>query len=150
MGTLLGIAIRDASRAPMQVVQEVVITPDDGLHGDYRGSVAHRQVTVLVRESWEAACAQLGVDLPWTLRRANLLIEGFPLADSAETHLRIGSVVLEVTGETVPCSRMEEAYPGLQNALAPSWRGGVTCRVVAGGAVKVGDPVLAEQVEPSR
>ena len=35
---------------------------------------------------------------------------------------------LEVTGETDPCERMEEIQPGLFQALAPGWRGGVTCR----------------------
>jgi len=36
---------------------------------------------------------------------------------------------------------MEEAHPGLLRALAPDWRGGVTCRVLQAGAIAVGDRV---------
>jgi MOSC domain-containing protein YiiM len=36
---------------------------------------------------------------------------------------------------------MERAFPGLRKALSPEWRGGVTCKVVAGGEVRAGDEV---------
>ena len=58
--------------------------------------------------------------------------------------LRIGAVELEVTGETAPCERMEEACPGLLAALAVGGRGGVTCRVRRGGELAAGDPVQAQ------
>ena len=48
---------------------------------------------------------------------------------------------LEVTGQTYPCLRMEEAHAGLLSALAKDWRGGVTARVLAGGVVALGDAV---------
>jgi MOSC domain-containing protein YiiM len=50
-------------------------------------------------------------------------------------------VRLEVTGQTYPCSRIEEAHAGLLKALAVNWRGGVTCRVLSGGQVGLGDAV---------
>jgi len=55
--------------------------------------------------------------------------------------VRIGGVVLEITEETKPCSRMDEAHDGLRQALVPEWRGGVTCRVISGGPLTIGDPV---------
>ena len=58
----------------------------------------------------------------------------------------IGDLVLEITGETDPCSRMDEARQGLRLALTPEWRGGVCCRVVTGGDIAVGDAV---RLEPS-
>jgi MOSC domain-containing protein YiiM len=55
--------------------------------------------------------------------------------------VRIGAVRLEVTGQTYPCSRMEEARAGLLKALAPEWRGGVICLVLSGGQIELGDAV---------
>jgi MOSC domain-containing protein YiiM len=37
---------------------------------------------------------------------------------------------------------MEAISPGLFNALASEWRGGVCCRVIAAGEVAVGDEVV--------
>jgi len=97
-------------------------------------------VTVLFREGWEGACRDLGVKLPWTTRRANLLVEGVPVPREG-ARLSVGDMVLEVTDETKPCQVMEAACTGLRQALTPEWRGGVTCRVVRGGTIRVGDRV---------
>ncbi|MDA0748233.1 MAG: MOSC domain-containing protein [bacterium] len=144
MGTLLNIANHTASRAPMVQLDRATITTESGVENDFRGRPGDRQVTVLVREAWETACTDLGIELPWTTRRANLLVEGLDLNQSAGSRLHVGNVVLEITGETEPCGRMEEARPGLLNALTPDWRAGVTCRVLQSGAVQPGDPVRLE------
>ena len=81
------------------------------------------------------------VGLPWTTRRANLLVAGVRLPRASGGILQIGSVRLEVTAQTYPCARMEDARPGLLKALAREWRGGVTCRVVEGGRDCHRDPV---------
>ena len=78
---------------------------------------------------------------PGPSRRANLLVEGVELPRAKGGILRIGAVRLEVTGQTYPCVRMEEARPGLLKALAKDWRGGVTCRVLSGGQIALGDAV---------
>jgi hypothetical protein len=36
---------------------------------------------------------------------------------------------------------MDEAQLGLRAALKPEWRGGVSCRVVEGATIRVGDRV---------
>ena len=141
VGTVLAIARREKSRAPMQELEAAEITEDAGLAGDFRGRPGDRQVTVLSRESWEAACGRLGRDVAWTTRRANVLVSGIELESTTGRELRIGEVRLEITGETDPCSRMDEQEPGLRTALEPAWRGGVTCRVRAGGTIRRGDEV---------
>ena len=119
-----------------------IISPAEGVAGDCKGAkFVRRQVTVLERESWDAALAELGTQLPWTTRRANLLVESIRLPRGAGSILRLGPVELEVTGQTYPCHRMEEACPGLLSALAKDWRGGITARVLKGGPISVGDPV---------
>ena len=121
----------------MQELAEAEVTLDGGVADDFRGRAGRRQVTVLSLESWQAACREAGrTELPWTTRRANLLVTGVDLA--AGGVLRIGAVELEVTGETAPCERMDEACPGLRGALTPAWRGGVTCRVRQPGTLAPG------------
>jgi MOSC domain-containing protein YiiM len=145
-GRLVGIARRFASRAPMELLNEVTVGLESGVAGDARGRAGRRQVVVMRREDWDAALDDIGIKLPWTTRRANLLIEGVFLPHRAGDYVVIGEVRLEITGECDPCRRMSEAQPGLMAALSPDWRGGVTTKVVSGGAISVGDEVRIETV----
>jgi MOSC domain-containing protein YiiM len=144
IGQLAGIARRDARLALMQTCTEGLITVEAGLEGDFKGAkYPRRQITVLALEDWEAALADIGNEtLPWTARRANLLVAGVRLPRAVGGILKVGDVVLEVTGQTYPCNRMEEAASGLLSALAKAWRGGVTARVLEGGRVALGDGVV--------
>lgn len=141
MARLIGIAYKAKSEAPMETATAARIEVETGLSGDYSGRLfKKRQVTVLSKESWEAACAELGESLEWTRRRANLFVEGLPpLANSKGQRLRIGGALLEITEETEPCHRMDEVRPGLRKALSSDWRGGVCCRVLEGGDIAEGD-----------
>lgn len=154
IGRLIGIARRARHRAPMERLDRGTITEVAGLEGDFRGrKYPRRQITVLAIEDWTAALAVLAdrarassadaeperSDLEWTERRANLLVMGLPLPAGRGSLLQMGTVLLEVTGETTPCARMDEVSPGLRRALAFGRYGGVTCRVVTGGGIALGD-----------
>lgn len=143
-GRLLDIARKAGSGAPMETVNLVTVTEATGIEGDYRGESTRRQVTVLAREDWEAACTELNVNLDWTTRRANLLIEGIPLRETTGQVIRIGDLVLKVTGETKPCDLMEKSQTGLRESLETGWRGGVSCQVIRGGTINIGDPIRLE------
>jgi len=138
----------------MELLEQGRITVPAGLDGDFKGAKHKaRQITILAEEDWQRTLSNLPSDakhLPWTVRRANLLTRGLRLPRVKGAILSIGSVRLEVTGQTHPCRRMDEAYSGLLKALAPEWRGGVTCRVNTGGDVKLGDEVaiLSSPPEP--
>ncbi|KAB2940649.1 MAG: MOSC domain-containing protein [Hyphomicrobium sp.] len=155
-GRLIGIARREARRAQMQTVDSVEISVETGVSGDHKGAkFKRRAVTILAREDWEAALADLGangeaVALNWTARRANLLVEGVRLPRAIGATLRIGPVLLEVTYPTTPCARMDEAHAGLRKVLHPEWRGGVTCKVLEGGRISIGDDVTAVHSPPER
>jgi MOSC domain-containing protein YiiM len=156
-GHLIGIAWRSARREPMQTLDNVEISVERGVAGDHKGpKFKRRAVTVLAREDWAAALADLAAtgaevgDLDWTVRRANLLVEGIRLPRAAGATLQIGPVLLEVTYPTTPCARMDEARQGLRKALHPEWRGGVTCLVLEGGHVSIGDGVEIVQSPPER
>lgn len=113
-----------------------------GVANDSRGVLGHRQVTLLSRAGWDAACAKVGSRLPWTARRANLFTDGIDLRKTTGYTLRVGGAVLVISGETVPCGRMDEACVGLRAALRPNWRGGVTAYVIRPGSIAVGDDVV--------
>ena len=61
------------------------------------------------------------------------LIEGISLEATTGQVLKIGSIELEITGELVPCNRMDEQFDGLTSILEKDWRGGVTCLVKSEG-----------------
>ena len=147
MGVLAGIARHAFPKAPMELVDHVDVTVDGGLHGDFRGAVkpggrGRRQVTLMEAGDWAAAMAELGHAIAWQERRANLLVEHLDLPQTAGTLIGIGAeVVLEITVECDPCSRMETIATGLKAALTPDWRGGACSRVKVPGRIAIGDPV---------
>jgi MOSC domain-containing protein YiiM len=135
----------------MEVLASAQISVEGGVEGDFRGrrkpgGTGKRQVTLMERGDWEAATAEVGMVLPWWERRCNLLVDGLDLPQRAGARLQIGAdVVLEVTVEDDPCARMDAVAPGLFAALRPDWRGGVCARVLAGGAITVGDQIRIEE-----
>ena len=140
LGTVKGIAVRDASRAPMKEQQQVEVTLQHGIVQDYRGT-GLRQVTFLDLGQWQEVLAELGIDLPWYTRRANVLIEGIDLPATVGWRLQVGACRFAIGGETTPCDRMDELQPGLRRILTPALRGGVWGKVLQGGALRVGDAV---------
>jgi len=108
------------------------LTPEDG---------AARGVTLIERECLAAIFSYLGQNSPDPLPlRRNIVTVGINLDALRERRFRIGGAVLEHTGTCHPCSRMEALLgPGGYNAVRG--RGGVTARVLQGGAVAPGDTV---------
>ncbi len=123
------------------------VTVDGGLEGDHKGpKFPKRRITILAIEDWHRALDDLAAGsappgLPWTLRLANLLVEGVRLPRARGGIIGIGPARFEVCYPTQPCARMNEAYPGLLKALQPDWRGGVSCAVQCGGTLRLGDTV---------
>ena len=146
-GELLSIALRSKPFAPMREVAHCRVEVERGLVGDWRSehAEAKRSLVLLFEDQWTEVCRELGRPLPWTARRANLLIRGIPNPGRESRRVRIGSsVVLEVTGECDPCSRMDREAEGLRALLESGLRGGLTCRVIEGGDTMTGDPVRVE------
>lgn len=138
-GTIVGLALKRAHGTPMEVVEQAEAT-EDGLVGNVHQR-RERRITLLSREQWEATQAELGGGLPWTTRRANVLVEGLDLGPLIGKNLRVGEVEIHLYGETHPCSQMEDAQPGLLKAMTPECRGGVYGNVLQGGALRIGDTV---------
>ena len=142
MASLIGIAFKTEKRGQMITVEQAQVTQAKGVENDIFGRPGKRQVTVMSIQQWQLACNDVGKTLPWFIRRANLLVDGISFSsEDLGKQLVIGDLILEITGETDPCKKMEMAYPGLEQALLSDWRGGVTCRVIAGSNIKMNDNI---------
>lgn len=144
---IAGIAIRRAPKAVPEQLERSDVTIAQGLVGNFRGiekSRCMRQVTLVHAADWAAACTEAGVELHWGDRRCDLLVEGDALPREVGALLRIGTCVIEITGECDPCIRMDALHPGLRAALGPDWRGGRLARVVEEGSIEIGDVVALE------
>lgn len=160
MKKLIGIAYKPQKKAPLIELDCADISIEEGLVIDIRGASRQgrnqRQISIMSLKSWQQACAELppqlnfndtgsaksNVELPWTARRANLLVDdiNFSASDIGRI-LRVGDVRLQITQETDPCSRMDAVSMGLMQALTPAWRGGACAKVLNNGSISIGDSI---------
>ena len=144
-GRVEWIGLRPARRESMRVVAEAEAETDRHLLGDHARPRpgGKRQLTLIQHEHLASVAGFLGLSEPVDparLRR-NLVVSGLNLLALKNRQVSIGQdVVLEVTGECHPCSRMEEELgPGGYNAMRG--HGGLTARIVQGGLIRLGDVV---------
>ncbi len=140
-GRLEAIWIKRVKRGPMDFVEQATLQSGRGLVGNANQG-GRRQVTVLERKIWEALMAEVAGGLSPCARRANLLIHGLSLYHSRKRILSVGRCRIRILGETKPCERMEEAWPGLQAAMSRSWTGGAFGEVLDDGEIVVGDRIF--------
>ncbi|MEP7274566.1 MAG: MOSC domain-containing protein [Acidobacteriota bacterium] len=142
-GQLKAIWIKRARRGPMDATGSADLVAGRGIAGNTDQS-GHRQVTVMESDVWADLMNRFNSDLPPSARRANLLVEGIELARSRNRILRIGNCRLRIHGETKPCERLNEALPGLKEAMYNNWSGGAFGEVLDDGQISVGDVVVWE------
>ncbi len=139
-GRLEAIWLKRSHRGPMDPATSATLVPGQGVRGSV-GRSSRRQVTIIEREVWEAVVRALGASVPPSTRRANLMVSGISLAETRGRVLLIGGVRVRINGETKPCERMEEAAPGLRDAMYDDWGGGAFAAVLDEGVIAVGDIV---------
>lgn len=143
-GEVVWIGLRPARRADMITPKSAMLTAGRGIEDDrYRTSRdGARQVTLIAVEDIAAVAAFLGRETiaPDLLRR-NLVTRGVNLTALKGQRFRVGTALLEGSGDCAPCSRMEEALgPGGYNAMRG--HGGITARIIESGEVCVGDAIV--------
>ncbi|WP_411879267.1 MOSC domain-containing protein [Polaromonas sp. YR568] len=153
-GRLEQIFLRPARRVPVLAVESATALAGHGLEGDRSASGApggKRQVTLMQAEHLPvlASLARLEAVNAADLRR-NLVVSGLNLLAAKSLFkdqpmvLRLGPVVLEITGPCEPCSRMDEVL-GAGGYNMMRGHGGLTARVLQGGLLRVGDAVVCER-----
>lgn len=147
-GRIEAIIVRGAPRDPARRVEQTVALAGIGLADDRLGKrgeaeLSTRQVTLIQQEHLPliAAFARSGAIDPVGLRR-NLVVSGINLLSLKNARLRVGAALLQIVGPCQPCSRMEEVI-GPGGYAAMRGHGGMTARVLEGGAIELGDAVVA-------
>tara|TARA_B100000029_G_scaffold514127_1_gene615781 strand:- start:2530 stop:2973 length:444 start_codon:yes stop_codon:yes gene_type:complete len=140
MGQIEQIWVKRFHRGPMDPVMHGMLVAGQGLL-DSADQGGRRQITLITRERWDLATQSLEIRLDPILRRANVLVTGIDLENTRTKILLLGDCRVRIRGETRPCERMDEASPGLQNALDAHWSGGAFAEIIGGGEITVGDDV---------
>lgn len=143
VGEVVWMGLRPASRKPIVEITEVNVT-EIGLEGDRatkNGPTNKRQVTLIQHEHLAAVASFLGKEsIDPNLTRRNIVVKGMNLNALKGRKFSIGTAVLEMTGFCYPCSRMEENL-GLGGFNAMRGHGGITCRIIETGKIKIGDNI---------
>ena len=142
-GSVLALALRPQKGGAMALAERITLTPENGVMGDH-GTSLRRQVTLLDEAAWQTACSEVGTELDWTVRRANVLVQGLELPSLLNQQIRVGTALVEVIGEVTPCHFMDTAKPGLEAALTPDWRGGVYAQIIESGHVEIGSSIATQ------
>ena len=148
-GRVEALIVRGAPRERARAIEATVALAGIGLADDRLGQrgeaeLSTRQVTLIQHEHLPliAAFARSGPLDPVDLRR-NIVVSGINLLTLKKARLRVGEAVLEIVGPCAPCSRMEEVI-GPGGYAAMRGHGGMTARILEGGAIRVGNVVRVD------
>lgn len=143
-GSVVWIGVRPGHGAPMRELDEAELVAAKGLRDDVtsqgRGG-GTRQVTLIQEEHLAVIARLVSRDsVPPALLRRNLVVRGINLHALRRQRFCVGDAVLEGTGSCEPCSQMERVL-GFGGYNAVRGHGGITARVLSGGAARIGDAV---------
>lgn len=134
------VAVRTAVDGPMREIDLAVAKVDGGIDGDLKCR-PDRGITFMSSQQWAQVVRELNAELPWHLRRANVLVDAPELSGWIGRTVRLGEIEVDIKAETKPCGLMEKLHGGLMVALKPECRGGVYGRVTQAGSFGVGDTI---------
>ena len=144
MGEVVSIHVVHSPHGTAEALERAWVHTNYGLEGDWRSRKDQRgQLTLIEAEALADVARRLGHSIPSGASRRQVVVRGLALHDMLGRHLRLGPVLVYVDAPCDPCSHMETMVgPGAQAAM--QGRGGVRCRVLQGGELRVGEPVTEE------
>jgi MOSC domain-containing protein YiiM len=144
-GELSWIGLRPERKTNMIAVNQTTALAKQGLEGDHRiGKTlgSGRQVTIISEEYIQQIGHYLGGKAihPALLRR-NLVVKNINLTALRYQTFQIGGAIFEAGALCHPCSRMEHAL-GKGGVAAMMGHGGLCCKIIQSGEIKLGDSVV--------
>ena len=147
-GVVAGLLVAPTAEAPLERVFLAEAVAGRGLESDryfdgrgtFSGSGRGYELTLIEAEALEALAAD-GVEISWEQARRNVVTRGVGLNALVGRRFLIGDV--ECVGRRLaePCSHLQRlAPPGILAGLVH--RGGLRADILAGGTIRVGDPVV--------
>jgi MOSC domain-containing protein YiiM len=149
LGTLEAIFVTESGGVPMRRVDTVEAVAGFGLQGD-RYSTHHGhwspddecQVTLVAGEVLDEIATVYDVAVHDGQHRRNLVTRGVDLGRVTGRSFRIGAVELTYDRPRPPCAYIASiTEPAMTRALGAR-RGGFCARVLSGGTLHVGDPIV--------
>ncbi len=150
--TIVSIHIATTGAAPMRSVANAQVVVGRGLEGDrYHSKLgtysnqpgSGRDVTLIEIEAIEGLKRDYEIQLDPGQSRRNIVTRGIALNHLVEQEFRIGDAILRGMRLCEPCAHMEKlTVKGALRGLIH--RGGLRAEVVKGGAIRVGDRIVAE------
>ena len=143
-GELTWIGVRPARREPMLSLAQTKAVEELGLEGDHRMAKtpgSGRQVTLISEEFIGQISHFLGgKPVPAELLRRNLVVKNINLNALRYQNFQIGDAIFQAGALCHPCTRMEQAL-GKGAIAAMMGYGGLCCKIIRSGEIKVGDSV---------
>jgi MOSC domain-containing protein YiiM len=155
-GQLEAIYLRPARGINCIAAEQTEAIAQKGLAGDRASSTpsrnplgSNRQVTLIQAEHIAVISSFISKTVDAAKLRRNLVVSGINLLATKclfkdqVMQIKIGEVILQVTGPCEPCSKMETALgQGGYNAMRG--HGGVNAKIIKGGMLKIGDSVSCQ------
>nr|UXE45587.1 hypothetical protein Hi04_10k_c4998_00030 [uncultured bacterium] len=141
------IFLHGPEREPMTRVEEANARAGLGLEGDRyfrpEGVDPDREITLIEVEAIEALNRDKKVPLEIGESRRNVVTRGVALNDLVGREFAVGATRLEGIRLCEPCNHLQKlTRPGVLKGLVH--RGGLRARIVQGGPIRVGDPVVTD------
>lgn len=147
MGYIQHIFVAAVRGAPMAALAEVEALEECGLRGDRYADAGNRksadyQLTLIEIENIQAFAQASGLPLAPDEPRRNLVTVGVRLNEFCGKRFQVGEVELEGLELCEPCGTFAKRTH-LEVVRFFVRRGGLRCRILRGGFIRVGDAVTA-------